>query len=99
MSCTVDLVISGSGTAARAAAGDALQHGLRVLVVLAGTRSEGRRLRRNLGEAGGRVGRQLTVVTDAEVVCVDGANGVEAVVIRSRRTGLLHAVNATAYLA
>ena len=39
--------------------------------------------------------RQLTVMTNAEVVCVDGIDSVEAVVIRHRRTGRLRAVNAS----
>jgi hypothetical protein len=42
---------------------------------------------------------QLTVMTNAEVVCVDGVHGVEAiVVVRSKRTGRLSAVNARACL-
>ena len=39
---------------------------------------------------------QLTVMTNAEVVCVDGVHGVEAVVVRYTRTGRLCAVNASA---
>jgi hypothetical protein len=35
----------------------------------------------------------------AEVVCVDGVDGVEAVVIRHAGTGRLYAVNASAFLA
>ena len=38
-------------------------------------------------------------MTNAEVVCVDGVDGVEAVVIRHSRTGRLSAVNASAFLA
>jgi arsenate reductase (thioredoxin) len=41
---------------------------------------------------------QLTVMTNAEVVCVDGVDGVEAVVIRDRRTARLSAVTASAFL-
>ena len=37
-------------------------------------------------------------MTGAEVVCVDGVDGVEAIVIRSTRTGRLSAVNATMFL-
>jgi hypothetical protein len=37
-------------------------------------------------------------MTNAEVVCVDGVEGVEAVVIRDVRTGRLRAVNASAFL-
>jgi len=36
-------------------------------------------------------------MTNAEVVCVDGVDGVEAVVIRHARTGRLCAVNASAF--
>jgi hypothetical protein len=37
-------------------------------------------------------------MTDAEVVCVDGVDGVEAVVVRYRRTGRLCAVNTPAFM-
>jgi hypothetical protein len=36
-------------------------------------------------------------VTNADVVCADGVDGVEAVVIRHARTGRLWAVNASAF--
>jgi hypothetical protein len=36
-------------------------------------------------------------MSHAEVVCVDGIDGVEAVVIRHRRIGRLSAVNASAF--
>jgi hypothetical protein len=38
------------------------------------------------------------VMTSAEVACVDGVDGVEAVVIRHAPTGRLYAVNASAFL-
>jgi hypothetical protein len=38
------------------------------------------------------------VITGAEVVCVDGLDDVEAVVIRHARTGRLSAVNASAFV-
>lgn len=41
---------------------------------------------------------QLAVMTNAEVVCVAGVDGVEAVVTRYTRTGRLSAVNASAFL-
>jgi hypothetical protein len=41
---------------------------------------------------------QPTVMTNAEVVCVDGVHGVEAVVMRYTRTGRLCAVNTSAFL-
>ena len=37
-------------------------------------------------------------MTNAEIVCVDGVNGIEAIVIRYARTGRLYAVNASAFL-
>ena len=42
--------------------------------------------------------RRLTVITNSEVVCADGVDGVEAVVIRHVRTGRLCAVNTSAFL-
>ena len=96
---TVDLVVAGDGNAARAAAVSALQRGHRVLVVLrsADTRIAGR-LRRSLRKAEGKNGGQLRIITSVEVVCVDGVNGVEAVVVRHALTGQLSAVNASAFL-
>jgi hypothetical protein len=41
---------------------------------------------------------QIKVVTNAEVVCVDGIGRVEAVIIRDVRTGHLFAVNASAFV-
>lgn len=41
---------------------------------------------------------QLAVTTNAEVVCVDGVHGVEAVIVRYTRTGRLCAVNTSAFL-
>jgi thioredoxin reductase len=92
---TVDLVIAGDGSAARVAAADALQRGRRVLIVLSsGDPRAGQQLRRCLRQmAGGDVCR-LEVATGREVVCVDGVNAVEAVVLRHNRTGRLSAVNA-----
>lgn len=40
---------------------------------------------------------QLTVMTNAKVICLDGVDGVEAVVIRNAATGRLFAVNAHAF--
>jgi hypothetical protein len=97
---TVDLVIAGDGRAARAAAVHALREGRRVLVVLRGGRTaRGRRLRRCLSRTANAAAGQLTVVTGASVVCVDGLAGVEAVVIRYSRSGRVCAVNASAFLA
>jgi hypothetical protein len=96
---TVDLVVTGDDKATLAAAFDAVQGGRRVLVVLrSGNARAVQRYRRRLRSvANADVGR-LTVMTHAEVVCVDGVEGVEAVVIRHSRTGHLYAVNASAFL-
>lgn len=96
---TVDLVVVGDGGAARAAAADALQRSLRVLVVLRSSDPRvGRRLRRCLRKSAGADAGQLTVLTSADVVCADGVDRVEAVVIRHARTGRLSAVNASAFV-
>jgi hypothetical protein len=96
---TVDLVIVGADRLMCAAASDALHRGRRVLVVLrAGDIRAARRLRRCLCGAARVDGSQLTVMTSAEVVCVDGVDGVEAVVLRHARTGRLRAVNASAFV-
>jgi thioredoxin reductase len=95
---TVDLVIDGGGSAARAAATDALQRGRCVLVVLrSGDGRAARRLRRCLCKAANVDMTRMTVMTNAAVVCVDGVDGVEAVVIRDTRTGRLWAVNTPAF--
>lgn len=97
MKClTVDLVVTADAGATAAAAVDAVRCGHRVLVVL---RSDDAplvpRLRRLCRGANG----QLMVMTNAEVVCVDGVDAVEAVVIRRVRTGRLYGVNTSAFLA
>jgi thioredoxin reductase len=92
---TVDLVVTGDESAAVAAAVEAVRRGQRVLVVLrAGGPGVVARLRRLCQAAKSR----LTVMTNAEVVCVDGVGGVEAVVVRDTRTGRLCAGNASAFL-
>ena len=96
---TVDLVIAGDGSAARAAAVNALQRGqLVLLVVRSADARAARRLRRILVEAAGAAAGQLGVMTSAEVVCADGVNGMEAVVVRHVPTGRLSAVNASAFV-
>jgi len=96
---TVDLVIAGDGSAVRAAAVSALQRGQRVLVVLRSADARAaRRLRRTLRTTMGAGCGQLRVITSAEVVCVDGVDGVEAVIVRHTPTGHLSAVNASAFL-
>lgn len=100
MSRTVDLVVAGRGSAALVATADALQRGWRVLVVLRGCGAAVERgfLRRLQTAAPAHDDSRVTLMTNAEVVCVDGVDGVEAVVVRDVRTGRLRAVNASAYL-
>ena len=99
MTRTVDLVISGDGRAARAAAVDALRCGGRVLIVLRSDDArQAQRLRRYLRKTAGPDSGQLRVMAGAEVVCVDGVDGVEAVVVRHAPTGRLSAVNASAFV-
>ena len=100
MTRTVDLVISGDGRAARVAAVDALRCGGRVLIVLrSGDARQAQRLRRCLRKTAGTDSGQLRVMASAEVVCVDGVDAVEAVVVRHAPTGRLSAVNAAAFAA
>jgi hypothetical protein len=97
VSKTVDLVIVAGDSSGIAAAIDAARRGMRVLVVIGSTRVPLiRRLRRALRAAGTRVRRGVTVFTNAEVVCVDGLDRVEAVIVRGIGTGHLIGVNASA---
>lgn len=99
MSRTVDLVIAADRSAAHGAAVDALQRRQRVLIVLRFADARvARRLRRSLLKASGGDGRQLRIITNAQVVCVDGLDAVEAVLVRHARTGALSAVNASAFV-
>ncbi|HEX6973308.1 MAG TPA: hypothetical protein VF147_02840 [Vicinamibacterales bacterium] len=96
---TVDLVVAGDGPAACVAAVNALQRGQRVLAVLRPADARvARRLRRTLLETAGTGRGQLGVITGAEVVCADGIDTVEAVVVRRLRTSRLWAVNASAFV-
>ena len=92
---TVDLVVTGDEAAAAGAALEAVWRGQRVLVVL---RSTGPRIGPRLRRLCRAAKNQLTVMTNADVVCVDGVRGVEAVVVRYTRTGRLCAVNTTAFM-
>ena len=92
---TVDVVVTGDESAAVAEAVDAVRRGQRVLVVL---RSGGPRLVPRLRRLCQAAKSQLTVMTNAEVVCVDGVGSVEAVVVRYTRTGRLCAVNTSTFL-
>lgn len=96
---TVDLVVAGDDRDGLDSAFEAVQRGRRVLLVLrSGDARAVQSHRRRLRRAAKRDGGHLTVVTNAEVVCVDGVDGVEAVVIRHSSTGYLYAVNASAFL-
>ena len=90
---TVDLIVTGDQRAAVAAAVDAVRRGQRVLVVL---RSDDARVVPRLRRLCRPPKIQLTVMTNAEVVCV--VEGVEAVVVRYTRTGRLCAANTPAFL-
>ena len=96
---TVDVVIAGDGGTARRVAVRALQRGDRVLIVLRSVDARiARRLRTSLLETAGADRDQLRVMAGAEVVCADGIDGVEAVVVRHGPSGRLSAVNASAFV-
>ena len=101
MTRTVDVVIEGEDAAAIAAAIDSVGRGLRVLIVIRARRSTfARHLREAIGKA--RVvlsPKQITILTGAEVACVDGVKSIEAVVVRQLRTRRLIGFNASALLA
>ena len=100
MTTTVDVVIEGEDAAAIAATIDSVGRGLRVLIVIRARRSTfARRLREAIGNA--RVvlsPQQITILTGAEIVCVDGVKSIEAVVVRQLRTRRLIGFNASALL-
>jgi hypothetical protein len=99
MTRTVDLVIFGFDAAAAETAIAAAQRGQRVLVV---TRARRARLRRDairLLRRHRTSGQQpVLVLTDSEVVCADGIERLEAVVVRRITTGRLIEFNASAML-
>ena len=77
---------------------DATRRGLRVLVVIRSSASTvSRRLRRSLQSAGVTLA-DVTIVSGAEIACVDGVNAVEAVLVRRLRTGRLVGFNASSLL-
>lgn len=97
---TVDLVVGGGDAAAIDAAMAAVRRGERVLVVIGpGDHAGGERVREALNAAGPAGRRRVTVMTGAEIVCVDGVGAVEAVVVRRAATGRLAAFNARAVVA
>lgn len=99
MGRTVDLVVTADYKTALNVAVHAARCGQRVLVVLrSGNVQTARRFRRDVRRASNGRGTHLAVISNAEVVCVDGTDRVEAIVIRRRRTGRLCAVNASAFV-
>ena len=99
MTRTVDVVVIGIDPAATAASIEAIRRGLRVLIVI---RRRGTRVahqhRQSLRAACTWSARQVTIVSGALVACVDGVNGIEAVVVRHVATGRLTGFNASALL-
>jgi hypothetical protein len=96
MNITVDLVIVGITPAGMAAAIDAARCGRRVLVVDRSTsKARLRRFRHALANSGSGLQRQVRFAIGVDVVCVDRAKRVEAVVLRRIRTRQLVAVNAS----
>ena len=75
--------MTGDETVAVPAAVNAVRRGQPVLVVL---RPDDPRVAARLRRLCGAAKSQLTVMANAEVVCVDGVDGVEAVVVRYTRS-------------
>ena len=99
MTRTVELVIVGADRRATVRAIGAARSGLRVLMTTRSSRSGvARRVHRALRAAGDDVRQRISVLTGAEIVCVDGVGSVEAGVIRRLRTGQLMVFNANAIL-
>ena len=99
MTRTVDVVVIGMDLAATAASIDAIRRGLRVLIVI---RKQGTRVahrhRQSLRAACTWSAGQVTIVSGALVACVDGVNGIEAVVVRHVASGRVTGFNASALL-
>lgn len=98
MSRTVDVVVTGNAKAVVDAVIVAVRRGQRVLVVLSTDIQAAQRLRRAVRKAANTKDRQLVVMANAEIVCVEAIDCVEAVLIRYGRTRRLTAVNASAFL-
>jgi hypothetical protein len=98
VSLTVDLVVTGNTKAVLDAAVGAVRRGQRVLVVLSADARTAQRFRRDVRRSANPRDRQLMVMANAEIVCVEAIDRVEAVVIRYARTGRLSAVNASAFM-
>lgn len=98
MSRTVDLVVAGKTKAVVDAAIGAVRRGQRVLVVLSTDTRTALRFRRDVRRAANARDGQLMVMANAEIVCVEAIDCVEAVLIRYGRTRRLTAVNASAFV-
>lgn len=98
MSRTVDVVVTGETKEIVDAVIVAVRRGQRVLVVLSTDTQTAQRLRRDVRKAANAKARQLTVMANAEIVCVEAIDDVEAVLIRYARTRRLTAVNASAFV-
>jgi thioredoxin reductase len=91
---TVDVVITGADAAAMEATLDAVRNGRHVLVVIRSRRAGiVQQLRRSLRALRLAPAPRVMVMTGAEVACVDGVGGVEAVVVRNLRSGRLSGFN------
>lgn len=98
MNRSVDVAIAGADEAAIVETIDAARSGMRVLVVLRSNCARiVRRLRRAIRAAGVMASR-VTIVTGAEIACVDGVNAVEAIVVRRITTGQLLAFNTSSVI-
>ena len=99
MSRSVDIVIVGATAEAIDSAAAAASRGQRVLMVV---RSRGtglrRRLRQSLGDGRAAAASRVSIVTQAQVECVAGVGGVEAVLIRCGANNRRVDVNASALL-
>ena len=100
MTRTVDLVISGDGRAARAdgcrcpPVRGASAHRLAWRRCATGAATSEMACARRRA----RIPVRSAVMSSAEVVCVDGIDAVEAVIVRHTPTGRLSAVNASAFV-
>jgi thioredoxin reductase len=95
---TVDVVIIGADANAVAGAIDAARRGDKVLVVIRSRRASLARRFRQCLRAAGVARHHVSILTGAELACVDGVHAIEAVVIRYLRTGRLAGINASALL-
>lgn len=99
MTVTVDIVVVGTSQEALAAVVASAQSGKRVLVITGMRGPElHRRMRRARAAAGAATSGRITVIAGAEVQCVAGIRGVEAVLARDVHTRRRVDINAAALL-